>query len=89
MKNLRTTTSARQGHIFALALQPSDYQISVHLNNLVAYYGKENLDRVFRHEVEGSFLLTAQLCNLRTHFGIAPVRKIWDIICPAKKNKVA
>jgi hypothetical protein len=89
MKNLKTVPSAKQGHIFALALQPSDYQISVHLNNMAAYYGKEALDQVFRHEKEGGFLVTVQLCNLRTHFGIAPVRKIWELMCPRKTSKVA
>jgi hypothetical protein len=73
---------------FALSKQPNDYQISVHLNNLVAFYGKEMVDSCFKHNGPGEYLLIVNLCNLRVHYGIANVRQVWDIICP-KKSKAA
>ncbi len=79
--------SKKSNKVFALGLQPADYQISVHLNNLVACYGKEMINAVLRNEAVADYILVANVCNLRSHFGIAKVRQMWELICPVRGQR--
>lgn len=74
---------------FALSKQPADYQLSLHLNNLVIFYGKDKIDALIKNEAGAEYVLVANICNLRVHFGIAKVRKMWQIMYPAGRTNAA